>query len=142
MVLISREICATDTPNSAGAMSLSTRETPGCFRFSRQRGSMPMRARNGSWNASCSAPPTNTAQASASTGGSKRSAKNAAAMMKETLSSTGVKAGTAKRLQVFSTPAARATREINRMYGKVMRSICTVRSNFIGSAWYQPGANT
>ena len=61
--------------------------------------------------------------------------------MNDTLSSTGVNAGTAKRLQVLSTPAASATREMKKMYGKVMRSICTVRPNFSGSAWNQPGAN-
>ena len=112
MVLISSDIWLTETPNTAGAISLSTRATPGCLKFSRQRGSMPMRARNGSWSASCSSPPANTAQASASTGGSNRSAKNAAATMNDTFSSTGVMAGTAKRLQVLRMPAAIATSEM------------------------------
>jgi hypothetical protein len=35
--------------------------------------------------------------------------------MKETLSSTGVNAGTAKRLQVLSTPPASATSDMKRM---------------------------
>src|SRR5258706_12960870 len=100
---------------------------------------MPIFARNGSCSRSCRAPPMNTAQASASTGGSKRSAKKAAPMMNERLSSTGVNAGTAKRLQVLSTPAASATREMKTMYGKVMRSICAVSANFSGSP-AKPGA--
>jgi len=141
MVLMSSDTWLTETPNAAGSMSFSTRAAPGWRGFSRQRGSMPMRARNGSCSASCKAPPTNTAQASASTGGSKRSAKNAAATMNETLSSTGVNAGTANRLQVLSTPAASATSEMNRMYGKVMRSNCTMSSNCSGFWWNQAGAN-
>ena len=84
-------------------------------RFSRQRGSMPIFQRNGSCRASCRKPPANTAQASTSTGGSKRSAKNAAPTMNERFSSTGVIAGTANRLQVFRMPAASATSEMQTM---------------------------
>jgi len=141
MVLISSDTWPTETPNTAGAISLSTRATPGCLRFRRQRGSMPMRARKGSWSASCASPPANTAQASTSTGGSNRSAKKAAATMNDTFSSTGVTAGTAKRLNVLSTPAAKATSEMNTMYGNVTRSIDTVSANFPGSP-ANPGADT
>ena len=42
MVLISSDTWLTDTPNTAGAISLSTRRTPGCVRSRRQRGSMPI----------------------------------------------------------------------------------------------------
>ena len=108
MVLISSEIWPIDTPNTAGAISFSTRATPGWRKSSRQRGSMPILARNGSWKASCSAPPASTAQASAITGGSKYGAANAAATMNETLSSTGVNAGTANLLQLLRIPEARA----------------------------------
>jgi hypothetical protein len=139
--LINSEIWATETPNTAGAISLSTRATPGCRRFSRQRGNIPMRARNGSWNASCSTPPANTAHASATTGGSNHGAANAAATMNATFSSTGVNAGIEKRFHVLRTPAASATSEMNRMYGKVILSIRTVSSNLPGSA-ANPGADT
>jgi hypothetical protein len=115
MVLMSSEIWLTDTPNTAGAISLRMRVTPGWCSRRRQRGSTPSRRRNGSWKASCSTPPANTAQASTSTGGSKRPAKNTAATMNDTLSSAGVSAGTAKRLQVLRMPAASATSEMNRM---------------------------
>ncbi len=59
--------------------------------------------------------------------------------MNETFRSAGVIAGTEKRFQVFSTPAANATSEMNAMYGKVICSILTVRSNLAGSA-ANPGA--
>ncbi len=102
---------------------------------------MPIFHRNGSCRASCAKPPANTAQASTSTGGSKRSAKNAAPAMKERFSNAGVIAGTAKRLQVFRIPAAIATSEMQTTYGKVIRSIDAVSSNLPGSA-AKPGADT
>jgi hypothetical protein len=48
-------------------------------------------------------------------GGSNQGAATAAARIMATLSKTGVKAGSMKRLQVLSTPAARATRDMNTM---------------------------
>ena len=137
--LRSSDTWLTDTPNAAGTISSSTRRSPGCERSKRQRGSKPSLARNGTWQASCSAPPTNTAQASTSTGGSKRSAKNSAPTMNATLSSAGVIAGTEKRFQVFRMPAESDTSEMKTMYGKVMRSSCTVMANFSGSL-AKPGA--
>ena len=98
-----------------------------------------MRERYGTCSASCSTPPANTAQASATTGGSKYLAKKSAATMNDTLSSAGVIAGTEKWFHVLSTPAEKATSEMNAMYGNVMRSMRTVRSNFAGSA-VNPGA--
>ena len=59
--------------------------------------------------------------------------------MNDRLSSTGVKAGIAKRLQVLSTPPASATSDMKKMYGKVMRVSCTVSSNLPASA-EKPGA--
>ena len=61
--------------------------------------------------------------------------------MNATLRSVGVNAGTANRLQVLRIPAASETSEMNRMYGKVIRSIVTVRPNFSGLA-ANPGAVT
>ena len=46
-VLISRLICPTDTPNTAGAICRSTRCTPSSRKFRRNRGNMPMRIKNG-----------------------------------------------------------------------------------------------
>ena len=57
----------------------------------------------------------NTAQASASTGGSNHGAANTLIAMKLTFSSTGVKAGMAKRLKVFRMPPAMATSDMKRM---------------------------
>ena len=88
---------------------------------------------------SCSRPPRNTAQASASTGGSNHGAANSAMPIIDRLSSTGVKAGTAKRLQVLRMPAASATSAMNKMYGNVMRVSSTVNANLSGSA-AKPGA--
>jgi hypothetical protein len=73
------------------------------------------------------------------TGGSKCGAAKSAIRMNETLSSTGVNAGTAKRLQVLRMPPASATSDMKRMYGKVMRVRLTVRANFSGSS-VKPGA--
>ncbi len=115
MVLISRLICATETPSTAGAMSLRTRCTPSSRQTGSKRGSMPILARAGSWIASCRTPPRSTAQASASTGGSNQGAANSAMPMKDRFSNTGVKAGRAKRLQVLRTPAESATSDMNRM---------------------------
>ena len=44
-------------------------------------------------------------------------------------SSTGVKAGTAKRRQVFSTPDAKAISDMHRMYGNITRVIQTAAPN-------------
>ena len=52
MVLISRLIWATETPSTAGAISLRMRRTPGSCQSSEKRGSMPIFFRLGSWNAS------------------------------------------------------------------------------------------
>jgi hypothetical protein len=49
------------------------------------------------------------------TGGSNQGAANSAMPMKDRLSSTGVKAGRANRLQVLRMPAASATSDMNRM---------------------------
>ena len=59
--------------------------------------------------------------------------------MNDTLSSAGVTAGTEKRFQVLRMPAEKATSEIKTMYGNVMRSSVTVRSNLPESA-ANPGA--
>ena len=115
MVLISSEIWLTETPRIAGAISFRMRRTPGSSRESSNRGTMPIRLSAGNCRPSCSRPPMNTAQPSASTGGSNQGAANSAMPMKQRFSSTGVKAGIAKRLQVLSTPAASATSDMNRM---------------------------
>ena len=115
MVLISSDTCATDTPRTAGAISSSTRRTPGWPMGLRGRGSMPMRASAGNCSASCATPPASTDQASTMAGGSKYGANQSAPAMKQMFSSEGVKAGMANRLQVFSTPPARDTSEMNRM---------------------------
>ena len=52
--------------------------------------------------------------------------------MIDTLSSTGVNAGIAKRRKTFSTPPASETSETNRMYGKQIRIISAVSSTFPG----------
>ncbi len=115
MVLISSEIWLTDTPSSAGAISLRMRRTPGSESFRSKRGSRPICFSGLNCSASCSAPPRKTAHASASTGGSKYGAANSAMPMKERFSSTGVKAGMAKRLQVLSVPPASATSAMKKM---------------------------
>ena len=141
MVLISSEIWLTDTPRIAGAISFMTRRTPGSDRLRSKRGSMPIFSSGRICSASCSSPPRNTAHASASTGGSKYGTANSAMPMKARLSSTGVNAGIANRLQVLSTPPASATSDMKKMYGKVMRVSSTVSSNLPGSP-EKPGADT
>ena len=71
MVLISSEIWLTDTPRIAGAISLRMRRTPGSEKSSEKRGSMPILASGRSCSNTWASPPMNTAQPSASTGGSK-----------------------------------------------------------------------
>jgi hypothetical protein len=115
MTLMRRLTCAMDTPNTAGPIWRMTRRTPSSRKPTRKRGRRPSRSRKGTWNASCAAPPTNTAQASAVTGGSNHGASHSAKAMKETLSRTGVKAGTQNRLQVLSTPPASAVKEMKKI---------------------------
>ena len=55
---------------------------------------MPIFFRNGIWNASCTMPATNTAQASAMMGGSKYGASHSAPPMKHRFSRIGANAGT------------------------------------------------
>ncbi len=92
-----RLICCTETPKSAGPMSRAMRATPACARRSRGRTSSPSAARNGSWKRSWAIPATSTPQASATTGRSRPGATSTVAPISARLSSTGVKAGTAKR---------------------------------------------
>ena len=123
---MSSEICATDTPTSAGAMRLSTRFTPGWRQASRspakpraKRGMQPMARSAGIWIAACSKPPNMTPAASASTGFSPHpwnsGAPHQAAAMTARFSSTGVTAGTAKRFQVLRMPADSATSDMKAM---------------------------
>ena len=65
MVSSSRLIWLTETPNSAGIMSLRMRRTPGWCQPSFGRGSRCNCVRKGSWNSSCTRPAANTPQASA-----------------------------------------------------------------------------
>ena len=74
-----------------------------------------MRMRNGTWKASWSTPPINTAHASAITGGSIRGASQIEQPMKERFSNAGVNAGTENLPNVLSTPPASDTSEMNRM---------------------------
>ena len=96
-VSTSRLIWETETPNTAGRISEITRATPSWARRRRGRTSIPSAARKGSWNASWTMPAASTPHASATTGTSSTGASQSAAPMRQTLSSTGVKAGIANR---------------------------------------------
>ncbi|CFP68188.1 Uncharacterised protein [Bordetella pertussis] len=69
LVLISREICATDTPSVAGAICFRIRCTVGsrqaCRKSSDQRGVRPRRASASHCTASCATPPAITPRARA-----------------------------------------------------------------------------
>ena len=54
-------IWATEDPKIAGSISRPARLTPSWAGLQRGLGSLPMRARNGTWKASCTTPATNTA---------------------------------------------------------------------------------
>ncbi len=131
-VLISAEICAAETPITAGPIAESTRRTPSSRQSKRSVGSIPIFARGPICSASCATPPIRTPQASAFTGGSQYGARNTAAPMIERLSSTGVKAGIANRRNTFSTPPAREISDTNRMYGNTMRMSSAVSSTLPG----------
>ena len=92
-----RLIWETETPNTAGRISETTRATPVWARRSRGRTSIPREARNGNWNASWMIPAARTPHASATTGTSSTGASHSAAPMRHRLSRIGVKAGTANR---------------------------------------------
>src|SRR5450759_3686189 len=94
MVLMIRLIWLMETPNTAGPICLMTRHMPASFQLKRMLGNMPIFFRNGTWNASCTKPATNTAQASAMIGGSQYGASHSAPPMKQRLSRIGAKAGT------------------------------------------------
>ena len=70
-----------------------------------------------------------TPMASPYTGTSMRGASHRQAAIMDRFSSTGVKAGTAKRRQVFSTPDAKAISDMHRMYGNITRVIQTAAPN-------------
>src|SRR5699024_10022453 len=65
-------------------------------------------------------------------GGSKYSSNHKLAAIMAKLSNMGVKAGMAKRLQGLSTPLAKATNDMHRMYGNIARVIHMAAEN---SAW-------
>ena len=150
---MSSEICATETPSSAGRHLRAGSATPpgGAKRgqwpegSSPMRGKQPMRASAGS----CTSQLQHTAQPSR-----RRPAHRSARYLpllpararptrrrqsRSGSASTGVSAGTAKRFQVFSTPAARATRDMKPMYGNIQRVIThRDRSKAFRPAAHQP----
>ena len=93
----SRFIWLTDTPNIAGSISCTMRCTPSSPHRHCGVGSRCKRCKNGSWNNNCTQPAMSTPQASAIAGSAKYGAATTAAVIKQTLSNTGVNAGTAKR---------------------------------------------
>ena len=125
-MLMSKEIWATETPSSAGAICARMRLTPGWRQArstapgnSAMRGAQPMAASAGSCTSACSTPPTTTPPASAITGSrpqaATRGTPHPAAAITLKFNSTGVTAGTVKRCQVFRMPAASATIDMKPM---------------------------
>ncbi len=100
---------------------------------------MPFSA--GSWNSSCSAPATRTAQPSARIGTSNRGANHSAPAIMHKLRMTGVSAGMAKRWKLLSAPPASAVNETNSRNGKVSRNRSTNKPYFSGSV-AAPSENT
>ena len=82
-----------------------------------------------------------TPMASPYTGTSMRGASHRQAAIMDRFSSTGVKAGTAKRRQVFSTPDAKAISDMHRMYGNITRVIQTAAPNSASRAAPQPAGH-
>ena len=109
----SRLICATEEEKIVGSISLNTLRTPGWPKPSRNRGRSPSRPIAGQSSSICAAPPPNTPQASAFSGGATWPASSSMAAITARLCSTGVKAGRPKRRKVLSTPPARAVMEMN-----------------------------
>jgi len=83
------------------------------------RGIMPILSKAGTCTPNCKAPPIITPTASANTGSTpcdlNSGATKTAAPITDRLSSTGVTAGTAKRLQVLRMPALSATSDMKPM---------------------------
>ena len=106
-VLMSAEICAADTPITRGPHRAAARGAR-LRRASRSAAAPACRSsRSGRiCSASCATPPMNTPHASALIGGSQYGARNSAAPMIETLSSTGVNGGN-RELPVDVEHAAR-----------------------------------
>jgi hypothetical protein len=90
-------ICATETPNNAGSISFKIRRTPSSLKSAFGSGNNRSRARNGNWNSSCTPPAISTPQASAMIGVSNQGLSQTAEPIRHRFSSTGVKAGMAKR---------------------------------------------
>ncbi len=63
-----------------------------------------------------------------------RGASQMQAPIMDRFSSTGVKAGTAKRRHVLSTPDAKAISDMQRMYGNIIRVIQTAAPNSVSRA--------
>ena len=92
-------------------------------------GSRPSLSSAGTCTPSCNTPPSITPTPSAYTGSMpsdlNQGAPSQAAPIIDTLSSTGVAAGTAKRRQVLSTPDDSATSDMKAMYGNIQRVMTT-----------------
>ncbi len=100
LVLMMMLNCATDTEKMAGSIRPITRRTSLSLNAARgepMRSRRPIRRSAAHCSPSCSAPPISTAKASDMIGCDSRGASHSAQPMNETFSSTGVKAGTAKR---------------------------------------------
>ena len=129
---MSAEICAADTPMTAGPIAINTRRIPGSRQAKRGRGNMPIASSGRICSTSCATPPIATPHASARMGGSNRRARKIAAPMIDRFSITGVNAGIAKRRNTFSTPPASETSDTNRMYGNTILIMSAVSSTFPG----------
>ncbi len=93
----SRLICMADEPMMPGSISFMIRRTPESRQPQRGQRSNLSRSRNGNCNSSCAMPAISTPQARAMAGTLKESDSHRAAPIRLRLSSTGVKAGRAKR---------------------------------------------
>ncbi len=113
MVLISRLIWLTDTPNRAGIIRVRIFTTPGWCQPHLGQTSMLSWRRKGYWNKNWTRPPRKTPIAREISGRSIKGAIHQAAAIMVMLRNTGVKEDTAKRPKVLRIAPAMAVKVMN-----------------------------
>ena len=105
--------CCTPAPSAAGAINTSSRRTSGLRRGIRSAGKRPARWQFQAIHKSCAMPATETAQANACPGVSRRSAKNSKLAIRHKFSRIGAAAAAANRSTLLSIAPSSETREIS-----------------------------
>ncbi len=130
-------IWVAERPTTAGSINLKIRSSPGSRRLRANLSLNPTRHNSGTWNSSCSEPPTRVPQAMPTMGAipnlGAASARLTPATTEPKLKKLEATEGTKNFPLVLRTPMARAARETRMRKGNMILVIKVVSSSFPGT---------